>query len=53
MYPSAKAIARPEVKAFMDFVLANQADIAKAAQIVPLTDEQLTKAKSALTKAEG
>ena len=35
MYPSAKAIARPEVKAFMDFILANQADIAKAAQDRP------------------
>ena len=40
MYPSSKAIARPEVKAFMDFVVANQADIADAAKIVPLTDEQ-------------
>ena len=53
MYPSAKAIARPEVKAFMEFVVANQADIAKAAQIVPLTDEQTTKAKSELKTAEG
>jgi phosphate transport system substrate-binding protein len=53
MYPSAKAIARPEVKAFMDFVIANQADIAKASQIVPLTDEQLTKAKDELKTAEG
>ncbi len=53
MYPSAKAIARPEVKAFMDFILANQADIAKASNIVALTDEQATKAKSALTTAEG
>ena len=52
MYPSAKAIARPEVKAFMDFILANQADIAKAANIVGLTEEQATKAKSDLTKAE-
>jgi phosphate transport system substrate-binding protein len=53
MYPSAKAIARPEVKAFMDFILANQADIAKAAQFVPLTEEQASSAKTALTKAEG
>jgi len=53
MYPSAKALARPEVKAFMDFVIANQAAIAKAANIVALTDEQATKAKSDLTKAEG
>ena len=53
MYPSAKAIARPEVKAFMDFILANQTDIAKASNIVGLTDEQATKAKSDLTTAEG
>lgn len=52
MYPSAKAIQRPEVKAFMDFVIANQADIAEAAKIVPMTDEQSTKAKDDLTKAE-
>jgi phosphate transport system substrate-binding protein len=53
MYPSAKAIARPEVKAFMDFVVANQEAIAKASQIVPLTTEQATKAKSELKTAEG
>jgi phosphate transport system substrate-binding protein len=53
MYPSADAIKRPEVKAFMDFILENQADIAEAAKIVPMTDEQATKAQSDLGKAEG
>jgi phosphate transport system substrate-binding protein len=53
MYPAAKAIERPEVKAFMDFILANQTDIATAAKIVPMTDEQATQAKSDLTSAEG
>jgi phosphate transport system substrate-binding protein len=53
MYPSAKAMKRPEVKAFMDFTLANQKAIAEAAKIVPMTEEQLTEAKAALTKAEG
>ena len=52
MYPSTKAIARPEVKAFMDFVIENQADIAKAANIVGMTDEQLTKAQGDLKTAE-
>ena len=52
MYPSAKAIARPEVKAFMEFVIADQADIADAAKIVPLTDEQAAKARSQLEAAE-
>jgi phosphate transport system substrate-binding protein len=53
MYPSAKSIERPEVKAFMDFILANQDAIAKAAKIVPMTSEQASDAKAALTKAEG
>ena len=52
MYPSAKAMQRPEVKGFMDFVIANQQDIAKAAKIVPMTSEQATDAKAALQKAE-
>jgi phosphate transport system substrate-binding protein len=48
MYPSAEAIKRPEVKAFMDFLVANQEQIAEAANIVPLTPEQADKAKSDL-----
>jgi phosphate transport system substrate-binding protein len=52
MYPSAKALARPEVKAFMDFVIANQADIAKAANIIALTSEQASQAKKDLTTGE-
>ncbi len=52
MYPSSKAIARPEVKAFMEFIVENQAAIAEAAKIVPLTDEQATEAKAELAKAE-
>jgi phosphate transport system substrate-binding protein len=52
MYPSEKAMKRPEVKAFMDFTVANADKIAEAAKIVPLTSEQITKAKSELSKAE-
>ncbi len=52
MYPNSKAIARPEVKAFLDFVVANQKDIAEASKIVPLTDEQAGKAKTELQNAE-
>jgi phosphate transport system substrate-binding protein len=51
-YPSAKAIKRPEVKAFMDFAIANQEAIAKAAKIVPLTQEQASDAKASLKQAE-
>jgi phosphate transport system substrate-binding protein len=53
MYPSKEAIARPEVKAFMDFVVANQQAIAEASQIVPLTEEQASEAQSALQSLEG
>src|SRR3954470_11127615 len=52
MYPAAKSIDRPEVKAFMDFVVANAEDIAKAAKIVPLTPPQAQQAKQDLAKAE-
>jgi phosphate transport system substrate-binding protein len=53
MYPSKEAIGKPEVKAFMDFTIANQQAIAEAAQIVPLTEEQATKAESELKTLEG
>jgi phosphate transport system substrate-binding protein len=53
MYPSKEAIAKPEVKAFMDFIVANQQAIAEAAQIVPLTEEQTTEAQSKLSELEG
>jgi phosphate transport system substrate-binding protein len=49
MYPSDKALEKPEVKAFMDFILANQQAIAEAAKIVPMTNEQTTEAQSSLT----
>jgi phosphate transport system substrate-binding protein len=53
MYPSKEAMAKPEVKAFMDFVMANQQAIAEAAQIVPMTEEQISEAQSALSELEG
>jgi phosphate transport system substrate-binding protein len=53
MYPSAEALAKPHVKAFMDFVVANQQAIAEASQIVPLTEEQAGEAESALAELEG
>jgi phosphate transport system substrate-binding protein len=52
MYPSASAIKKPQVKAFMDFVITNQDEIAKAAKIVPMTPQQAGAAKQDLTKAE-
>jgi phosphate transport system substrate-binding protein len=48
MYPSAKALQRPEVKAFMDYILENYEAIAEASQIVPMSQEQADKAKAGL-----
>jgi phosphate transport system substrate-binding protein len=53
MYPSEKSLARPEVKAFMDYVIENYETIAEAAQIVPMTQEQADKGKTDLQTAEG
>jgi phosphate transport system substrate-binding protein len=48
MYPSQKALQRPEVKAFMDYVVENYEAISEAAAIVPMSQEQADQAKSAL-----
>jgi phosphate transport system substrate-binding protein len=48
MYPSTKALKRPEVKAFLDYIEANYDAIAKASQIVPMDSGQAAKAKAAL-----
>jgi phosphate transport system substrate-binding protein len=54
MYPSESALTgKPQVKGFMDYTLDNAEELATTAKIIPLTSEQLTKAKAALTKAEG
>jgi len=48
MYPSTKALKRPEVKAFMDYVVENYQPIAEASQIVPMSSAQADKSKPAL-----
>jgi phosphate transport system substrate-binding protein len=48
MYPSTKALKRPEVKAFLDYVVDNYQAIADASQIVAMSSEQADKAKSDL-----
>jgi phosphate transport system substrate-binding protein len=53
MYPSDKALARPEVKAFMEFVVNNYDAIAKASKIVPMTDAQATESKTEVDKLAG
>ena len=51
MYPSADAIQKPEVKAFLQFVVDNYDTIAEQAQIVPMDSAQAAKAKSAFKQA--
>jgi phosphate transport system substrate-binding protein len=48
MYPSAKALQRPEVKAFMDYIAENYQAIADASQIVAMNQEQADKSKADL-----
>jgi phosphate transport system substrate-binding protein len=48
MYPSEKALRKPEVRAFMDFVVQNYDSIAEASQIVPMSQQQAQKATNAL-----
>jgi phosphate transport system substrate-binding protein len=48
MYPSQKALQKPEVKAFMDYVVENYESIAEASAIVPMNQAQADKAKTAL-----
>ena len=48
MYPSEKALQKPEVKAFMDFVLENADPIAETALIVPADPAAIDKSKATL-----
>jgi phosphate transport system substrate-binding protein len=53
MYPSADAIAKPEVTAYMQYVVDNYDTIAEQAQMVPMDSAQASEATSALEKATG
>ena len=53
VYVKKESLAKPEVEAFMQFMLDNATEIAEQAQFVPLTDAQLTKAQSDLESATG
>jgi phosphate transport system substrate-binding protein len=53
IYAKKEALGRTEVAAFLRFMLDHETEIAEAAQFVPLTDEQLTKAEGDLDAAVG
>ena len=46
IYPSKQALAKPEVKAFFDYYVANDATIATDALFIPLNEEQKAKLQS-------
>ena len=51
MYPNNEALQRPEVKAFLDYVLENSDSLAEEALFVPLTSEQKDKSLADLEAA--
>jgi phosphate transport system substrate-binding protein len=48
IYATRESRDRPEVKAFLTYLLDNEKEIAEAAKFVPLTEDQLAKSKQAL-----
>ena len=50
IYPSDQALQKPEVKAFIEFYLANVNSVAESLGFVPLTEEQLTESEAAAEK---
>jgi phosphate transport system substrate-binding protein len=53
MYPSDKALQRPEVKAFMEFLVNNQQAIADAAGFVAMTEQQAADSKAEVDRLAG
>jgi phosphate transport system substrate-binding protein len=53
VYVKKESFARPEVEAFVRFMLEHETEIAEAAQFVPLTDAQLAKARTDVESATG
>ncbi len=53
IYPSDKALARPEVKAFLEFFVENEAEIAEEALFIELSDEQAEQAKAKIAELAG
>ncbi len=53
MYPSAEALQKPEVAAFMQYIVDNYQEIAEAALIVPMDETQASDASSNLEQGLG
>jgi phosphate transport system substrate-binding protein len=53
VYPSADALRRPEVKAFLEFYIENEEEIASSALFISLTDEQQSQAEQKIADLAG
>jgi phosphate transport system substrate-binding protein len=53
IYPAKSSLDKPEVMAFVEFYLENDAEIAEAAQFIPLSEEQKGEAQSAFDSLAG
>ena len=53
IYPSDKALQRPEVRAFVEYYLENQDKITEQALFVPMTPEQLKKSEDRVAQLAG
>ena len=53
IYAKTESFERPEVEAFIEFILEHETEIAADAQFVPLTDEQLEQANASFESARG
>ena len=53
VYPSDKALARPEVQAFLEFYVENEKEIAEQALYVELSDEQQAEAEEKIANLAG
>ena len=53
VYAKNESLAKPEIEAFMQYLIDNATEIAEAAKFVPLTEEQVEKAQSDLEAAKG
>ena len=53
IYVKNESLQKPEVEAFVRYMIENETEIAEAAQYVPLTDEQIEKANADLEAALG
>ena len=53
LYPSAEALQRPEMVAFMEFYIGNQEELTTAATFVPMTEEQAATAQETVDGLAG